>query len=48
MRMLTTNHQTKIWDPNEGVRGRTEGAKGVCNPIGRATIPTTHPRTPKD
>jgi hypothetical protein len=26
--------------PNGGVRGRTEGAEGVCNPIGRTTIST--------
>jgi hypothetical protein len=27
-------------DPNGGVRGRNEGAEGVCNPIGRTTIST--------
>jgi hypothetical protein len=27
-------------DPNRGVRGRTEGAEGVYNPIGRTTIST--------
>jgi len=26
--------------PNGGVRKRTEGAEGVCNPIGRTTIST--------
>jgi hypothetical protein len=26
--------------PNGGVRERTEGAEGVCNPIGRTTIST--------
>jgi hypothetical protein len=35
--MLTANHQTENSDPNGGVRGRTEGAEGVCNPIGRTT-----------
>jgi hypothetical protein len=25
---------------NGGVKGRTEGAEGVCNPIGRTTIST--------
>jgi hypothetical protein len=27
-------------DPNGRIRGRTEGAEGVCNPIGRTTILT--------
>jgi hypothetical protein len=26
--------------PMDGVRGRTEGAKGVCNPTERTTIST--------
>jgi hypothetical protein len=47
-------HIAKQWselrDPNRGVRSRTEGAEGVCNPIGRTTISTnqTHPRAPRD
>jgi hypothetical protein len=40
MRMLTANHQTEYGVPNGGVRGRNEGAEGVCNPIGRKTIST--------
>jgi hypothetical protein len=27
-------------DPNGGIRERTEGAEGVCNPIERTTIST--------
>jgi hypothetical protein len=34
------NHQTECRDPNGGVRGRTKGAEGVCNPIGRTTLST--------
>ena len=39
---MAANHKTEHWDPNGGVRGRTEGAKGVCNPIGRMTISNNH------
>jgi hypothetical protein len=39
MRLLAANHQTEHWDPSGGVRGRTEGVEGVCNPI-RRTIST--------
>jgi hypothetical protein len=48
MQMLAANNLSK-GDPKEGVRGRTEGSEGVCNPIGRITIPTkqTH-RAPRD
>jgi hypothetical protein len=38
--MLAANHQTEHRDPNGGVRGKTEKAEGVCNPIGRTTIST--------
>jgi hypothetical protein len=31
--MLAAKHQTELRDPNGGVRGRTEGAEGICNPI---------------
>jgi hypothetical protein len=32
-----------------GVRGRTEGAEGVSNPIGRTTISTNQtPKSPRD
>jgi hypothetical protein len=37
---LSSNHWTEHKDLNEGVRERTEGAEGVCNPIGRTTILT--------
>jgi len=33
--MLAANQQTEHRGPNGGIRGRTEGAGGVCNPIGR-------------
>ena len=39
MQILTANHQTEPGDPNGRDRGRTEGAEGVCNTIGR-TIST--------
>jgi hypothetical protein len=35
MRMLTYNHQIEHGDPNGQIRGRTEGAEWVFNPIGR-------------
>jgi hypothetical protein len=37
--MLSANHQTEHRDPDGRVRGKTEGAEGDCNPIGR-TIST--------
>jgi hypothetical protein len=37
MWMLTSNHWTEHGDTNGGVRERTEGAEGLCNPIGRTT-----------
>jgi hypothetical protein len=40
MWMLAANHWTEHRDTNEGVRGRTKGAEGVCNPMGRITIST--------
>jgi hypothetical protein len=40
MQVLIANHQTNHEFPNGGGRGRTEGAEGVCNPIGRTTIST--------
>jgi hypothetical protein len=27
-----------VWAPEEGARENTQGAKGVCNPIGGSTI----------
>ena len=41
--MLTAKHWTELGDPNGEVR--TEGAKGICNPIGRTTISTELPGT---
>jgi hypothetical protein len=38
--MFTANHQIDHGDPNGGVRGRAEGAEGVCKSIGRTTIST--------
>jgi hypothetical protein len=38
MQMLIANHWTEYEVPNGGVRERTEGAEGVCNPIGRTAI----------
>jgi hypothetical protein len=35
--MLTAKHRTEYRDPNGRVRTKTEGAEGVCNPIGRTT-----------
>ena len=45
-RMLAANHWTEHRVPNGGVRERTEGAEGVCNPIGRTTISTN--QTPQN
>jgi hypothetical protein len=36
--MLMDIHGTKLVVPNEEIRKRTEGAEGVCSPIGRITI----------
>jgi hypothetical protein len=40
MLMLAAHHQTEDSNPSGGVRGRTEEAEGVSNPIGRTTILT--------
>jgi hypothetical protein len=40
MWLWAANHETEHKDLNGGVRGRTEGAEGVCIPIGRNTILT--------
>jgi hypothetical protein len=47
MWMLTANHQIEHGDPNGGVGGRNEGAKGVCNSIGRTTISTNQTPPPE-
>jgi hypothetical protein len=36
--MLTAIHWTEHRVPNEGARERTQGAEGVCSPIGGTTI----------
>jgi hypothetical protein len=36
------NHRTEHGVANGGVKGRTEGTEGVCNPIGRTTISANH------
>jgi hypothetical protein len=40
MEILETTHWTEHRDPNGGVKGRTEGAESIYNPIGRTTIST--------
>jgi hypothetical protein len=40
MQILTGNDWAEPGDPNGRVRGRTEGAEGNCNPIGKTTIST--------
>jgi hypothetical protein len=40
MWMLAANHRTEHRDPNGTIRGRTEGAEGVCYPVGRTTVST--------
>jgi hypothetical protein len=51
MWMLAANHKTEDENPNGAVRGSTEGAEGVCNPIVRTIISTNQhpePRAPKN
>ena len=38
--ILTANHWTKHRDYNGEVSGRTEGAEGICNPIGWTKMST--------
>jgi hypothetical protein len=38
--MLAANYQTEHRNSNGGVKGRSGGDEGVCNPIGRTTILT--------
>jgi hypothetical protein len=38
--MLLVKHLIEHRDVNRGVKGRNEGAEGVCNSIGRTTIST--------
>jgi hypothetical protein len=47
--MHTTKHLTELGEPNGEVKARTEGAEGVCNPIGRTLLLNNHiPKAPKD
>jgi hypothetical protein len=47
--MFTANHWPEHRDPNGGGRGRTEGAEGVYNLIGRTAISINQtPRAPRD
>jgi hypothetical protein len=46
MWMLSANHQTEFRDPSRGVRVRTKGVEGVCNPI-RRTKNINQPESPK-
>jgi hypothetical protein len=49
MEMLTANHWSESEDPYGRVRGRTKGAEGDCNPIGRKQISTNWTlRAPRD
>jgi len=41
----TDNNLTEFRGQNGRVRGRTEGAKGDCNPIGRPTVSTNPDRS---
>ena len=43
--MLTGNNQTEHGDPDGGVRGRTEGAEGVCNQQEPPELPGIKPLT---
>jgi hypothetical protein len=40
--MLSSNHWTVYWVPSGGARERSQGAQGVCSPIGGTTIWTNH------
>jgi len=40
MKMVAGNIWTEQGDPHRRVRGKIEGTEGICNPIGRTTIPT--------
>jgi hypothetical protein len=46
--MLAANHRTEHRDLNGGVRGRTEGAEGVCKSIGKTSQTTRTPRALRD
>jgi hypothetical protein len=49
MQMFAAKYLVEDRDPNEGVRGRTEGDEGVYNPTGRTTIPTNqNPQSSRD
>jgi hypothetical protein len=49
MQMLPANHWAEHRVPNGGARERTEGGKGIFNPIGRTTISAIQtPKAPRD
>jgi hypothetical protein len=44
MQIPTANNLTKVVNPYGRVRGRTKGAEGDCNPIGKRIVSTNlHP-----
>jgi hypothetical protein len=47
MLVHTANHRTRLRNPNGRVRVRIKEAEGVCNIIGRKTIPTNQIPPPK-
>jgi hypothetical protein len=57
MQMHLGGHCIEVVDQHGRVKGRTEGAEGDCNPIGRTTVstnldpselPETKPKPKKD
>jgi hypothetical protein len=42
MQILTGKHWIELRDPDGRVRGRTKGAEGGCNPIGRTIVLTNY------
>jgi hypothetical protein len=40
MQMHAAKHWTECGNLNGGGRGKTAGAEGICNPIGRNTMST--------
>jgi hypothetical protein len=47
MQIYTASHWTESGDPNGRVRGMTERAEEVCNPIGRITVSTNQTPFPE-
>ena len=40
MWIIAAEHETENRDPSGGIRGRTDGSKGVCSSIGQTAIST--------